>query len=160
MSTTEQIKSLVRKLRDFRVGYSSNGERHIVSVGQKWERFGDSDLEAIWVPTPGFQATAMLFRAPAGSAIDLHRHEPVESLIVVGEVELQIDDDTHRMSGGDAVKVESMQPHAAKFLTDSLISLVWNPGFPSDPNDPTRVLWGASPDDVEKYASTLTQLRR
>jgi len=144
---------LLRELRDFRLSRLGQKRDHIVSVGQTWEPFAGGEAKAIWIPTPRFDATTMLFEAPAGTKIDLHHYEPTESLIVMGEVAITLAGEARILRDGDCIRVAPNLAHSVRFNKDSLLHLLWTPAFPVDPNDEKRVLWGATMDDVKRYDS-------
>ena len=146
----DNIKEQVRELRKIRLGWAEK-VTGVESVGQTWEPFADGPGEAMWIPTPGQDSTVLLYRGERNSIFDMHSHQSCESVIVLGKAELLIDGSHRVMENGDTVEIGSMTRHGWALLEDSVLLLAWTPGFPVDPADESRVLWGADPSEVQKF---------
>jgi len=153
MSMLEQIQSKVRDLRQVRLDWAEDVEG-VESIGQSWEPFANGPGEVMWIPTPQKDATVLLYRGAEHSIFDLHAHQPSESAIVLGSVEVLVDGERRILGNGDTIEIPSMTEHGWAFLEDTVLLLSWTPAFPLDPGDEDRVLWGATPEDAEKYNHT------
>lgn len=144
------IHDRVRDLRRIRLDWAESATG-VESVGQTWEPFASGDGEAMWIPTPGKDATVLLYRGCKHSIFDLHEHRPCESAIIVGKVEVWVDGETRVLGNGETIEIESMAEHGWAFLEDTVLLLTWTPAFPIDPANEDRVLWGAEPEQAEQF---------
>lgn len=92
------------------------------------------DLPQADLPIPGAsgfilgapQAQALFFEMPAGTEVPMHTHGDQWGIVVEGEFEFTIGDETHLFTTGDSYFVPSGAPHGGKMLKDSRIIEVFS----------------------------------
>ena len=162
VSETEEFERLRREIRkkannfgqkDFR--REENGPE-VIPISKDWGQFDEGPVRAKWVPTDTHNCTLVLFDVPARTVIDFHDHRPTESFVVVGDVTVYTPGrgDKH-LRTGDVMKIQHGEPHAAEFHQDTLLTMLWTPAFPSDPDAPEeRVLYRAGGLEIERAAGS------